>query len=52
MFFSTLVDHLCLINCDFPKYLSPQMNLRVKKKRKNLGSWEEGVEGTERGWKS
>lgn len=39
MFFSTLVDHLCLINCDFPKYLSPQMNLRVKKKEK---TWEVG----------
>lgn len=35
---------------DFPKYLSSRMNLRVKKKKKerNLGSWEEEVEGMEK----
>lgn len=33
---------------DFPKYLSSRMNLRVKKKERNLGSWEEEVEGMEK----
>lgn len=33
---------------DFPKYLSSRMNLRVKKKERNLRSWEEEVEGMEK----
>lgn len=33
---------------DFPKYLSSRMNLRVKKKERNLGSWEGEVEGMEK----
>lgn len=34
---------------DFPKYLSSRMNFRIKKKKeRNLGSWEEEVEGMEK----